>query len=89
MDHGITWDQVRTGTVAELREGVTFISPGVGTAYQMANGSIRGVGWLPLDGTAWTVRSMDSGKITATSHDGREVTQPLPKRTTTPILIKR
>jgi hypothetical protein len=87
--HGITWDMVRRGTTDDLAEGVTWVSPGLGTAYRTtdADGSVEGVGWLELDGTAWTVHSLENGVVTARSHDGRITGGPLPAGH--PILILR
>jgi len=78
-EHGITWDMVRRGTTDEIVAGTTWVVPGVGTAYREASdGNVRGCGWLPLDGTVWTATAVVGGVVTARSHDGREVAEPLP-----------
>lgn len=73
--HDITWDQVRRGHTSEITVGTRWVNPGVGTAYRTAqDGSVAGVGWLPLDGTVWTAIALDGREVTAESHDGRTVT---------------
>jgi hypothetical protein len=77
--HGYTWDQVRERPAADLKVGDTFVRPGTGTAYRTCkDGSVRGVGWQDLDGTAWTLIAREGDTTTARSHDGREASQAIP-----------
>jgi hypothetical protein len=82
--HGITWEQVRERPANQLREGDTWVDPGMGTAWwTRLDGSVCGVGWaVELDGTAWTVVRRNGEQVTGRSHRGRESTARIPAGST-------
>ncbi|HEU4753950.1 MAG TPA: hypothetical protein VFU47_12650 [Armatimonadota bacterium] len=86
--HGITWDQVRAGTPADLEKGVTFVVPSAGTAYwTSSDGTVRGHGWQPLDGIAWTVRGVTDEYVRLAGHEGQELVAPRPSARSTHVLL--
>lgn len=73
--HGYGWDVLRRTPSSELAVGDVWVSPGLGAVYrESADGRVRGHGWAPPEGTAWTVTTRDGDRVTARSHDGRELT---------------
>jgi hypothetical protein len=69
--HGKTWNDVRSVPATDLEVGDQLVTSGTGTAYREArDGTVRGIGWQPLDGLLWTITAREDGKITGRSHTG-------------------
>lgn len=74
------WEAVRAVPARSLAVGDVFIQPGAGTAYREApDGRVHGIGWEPLDGTAWTVTARKGDTVTVRAADGREITATIPE----------
>ncbi|MGW2213279.1 hypothetical protein [Streptomyces sp. NPDC001781] len=75
--HGYGWDDLRDRPATELTVGDTFVSGlGAFTTYWVDKGGrVRGHGYEPPRGTAWTVVARDGDRITARGHDGREAAE--------------
>lgn len=79
MAHAYAWKDVRDSAPNDLRVGDVFVNPGTGTGYYVAgDGAVRGAGWQPLDGVAWTVTAREGDALTCRADDGREITEVIP-----------
>ena len=73
------WEAVLQVDADTLATGDRFIAPAVGVGYRAhADGTVRGVGWLPLEGTEWAVTGRDGDAVTARNAAGRERSQRIP-----------
>lgn len=75
-EHGYGWEDLRRRPLAELAIGDTWVVPGEFAAWRESDdGHVRGTfGYEGPRGTAWTLTARDGDRVTARSHDGREVT---------------
>jgi len=75
----LTWGDVRSVPASDLRPGDRFINPPMGVGYSTnADGTVRGTGWQPLEGTMWTVVAVSDGKLRAINQHGHETWGKIP-----------